>query len=96
MSHTASLERLARQRAHAKLGWWRHAMLYLLVNLGLALLCWHQGRHWFIYPALGWGIGLLAHGLSVVFIRAGSPLFERQVARERSRLQAQHTQAGQD
>ncbi|WP_370681576.1 2TM domain-containing protein [Comamonas sp. GB3 AK4-5] len=96
MPHTASLERLARQRTHAKLGWWGHAMLYLLVNLGLALLCWHQGRQWFVYPLLGWGIGLLAHGLSMVFMRAGSPWFERQVARERARLQASAASMSQD
>ena len=92
MNDMPSIERLARQRVRAKLGWWRHALLYAAVMLGLALLCWHQGRNWAIYPALGWGAGLLIHGLSVLFLRAGGPIFERQVARERAKMQARQTQ----
>ena len=34
-----------------------HASVYVLVNLGLAALSLSQGRHWAIFPALGWGLG---------------------------------------
>jgi len=87
-----ALESAARKRAGMKLGWQIHACAYLLANLGLSLLSWHQGLHWAIYPALGWGLGLLAHGLAVLWL-PGSGHFDRMVARERSRLQAQQTRS---
>ena len=67
------IERLARKRAGAKLGWYMHAGVYLLVNLLLITLSAASGRHWAVYPALGWGIGLAVHG-AVVFLVAGLSL----------------------
>ncbi|MEG3002437.1 MAG: 2TM domain-containing protein [Comamonas sp.] len=84
-----ALEHLAHRRARAKLGWWIHACVYLIVNLGLMALSWHQGRHWAVFPALGWGLGLVVHGLAVFGMQSGSPVMERLVARERAQLQAQ-------
>ena len=55
---TDPLDRLARKRAGAKLGWYLHATLYVLVNVVLALLSSAHGKHWAIFPALGWAIGL--------------------------------------
>ena len=43
-----ALERMARRRAGAKMGWMIHASVYVLVNLGLAALSLSQGRHWAI------------------------------------------------
>lgn len=88
----AALDRLARRRVSAKLGWWSHATIYLLVNLGLLALSWYQGRHWAVFPALGWGLGLALHGLAVFWMQPGSTGMERLVALERARLQAQHPQ----
>ena len=82
------LERLARRRAGAKLGWYLHAGVYLLVNLLLITLSATSGRHWAVYPALGWGLGLAIHG-AVVFLVAGSGLQERMVQAERERLARQ-------
>ncbi|MCC2634699.1 MAG: hypothetical protein K0S48_2585, partial [Ramlibacter sp.] len=82
------LERLARRRAGAKLGWYIHAGVYIAVNLGLATLSAMSGRHWAIFPAFGWGIGLLVHGI-VVFVVTGGVVFESLVARERRQLAAQ-------
>ena len=44
-----------------------HALQYAVVMTGLFLLnlFTSPGYFWVIWPALGWGIGLLAHGLSV-------------------------------
>ncbi|HZY19626.1 MAG TPA: 2TM domain-containing protein [Ramlibacter sp.] len=81
------IERLARRRAGAKLGFFIHAAVYLLVNLLLASLAAASGRGWAIYPALGWGIGLAVHG-AVVFLLAGGAM-ERLVAHERQRLSLQ-------
>lgn len=82
------IERLARKRAGAKLGWYMHAGVYLLVNLLLITLSAASGRHWAVYPALGWGIGLMVHG-AVVFLVAGGGLHERMVQAERDRLAQQ-------
>ena len=81
------LDRLARKRAGAKLGWYLHATLYVLVNVVLALLSSAHGKHWAVFPALGWAIGLAAHGLAVFVLGSGSQLRERMVQAERERLQ---------
>lgn len=81
------LERTARRRAAMKMGWFVHAAVYLAVNLMLAGFAAASGRHWAVYPAMGWGLGLAIHGI-VVFLLAGSGLHEQLVARERRRLQA--------
>lgn len=80
------LEQLAHKRASAKMGWYIHASIYVIVNLALAVLSAMSARHWAVYPAIGWGLGLAIHGL-VVFLRiGGAGLHERMVQRERQRL----------
>jgi hypothetical protein len=81
------LDRLARKRAGAKLGWFLHAAVYLAVNLGLSVLALGmEHRRWSVFPALGWGLGLALHGAAVWLAGSGSELRERLVARERARL----------
>ncbi len=88
--HTPSLpdaiEALARKRAGAQMGWVVHAGVYVAVNLFLAALSAHQGRAWALFPALGWGLGLLVHGAAVWLAQPGGTLYERLLARERARL----------
>lgn len=79
------LDRLARRRAGAKLGLYLHAGIYVLVNLVLAALSAASGRHWAVFPALGWGIGLGVHAV-VVLLSTGRG-FEHMVQRERAALQ---------
>jgi len=83
------IERLARRRAAAKLGWYIHAIVYITVNLMLALLAASSGRNWAIYPIVGWGIGLAIHGAVIFLVTGGAGLHERLVQRERNRLQLQ-------
>ncbi|HWI84454.1 2TM domain-containing protein [Ramlibacter sp.] len=83
------LERLAHKRAGAKLGWYLHAAIYLVVNLFLTVLAFVFGYTWTIYPVLGWGLGLAFHGIAVFFLGAGAGVRERLVRRERERLQRQ-------
>jgi hypothetical protein len=83
------LDRLARRRANAKLGWYIHALVYVAVNLMLALLALSAGRHWAVFPAFGWGLGLAIHGLVVFFVTGGAGLHERLVQQERNRLNLQ-------
>ena len=83
------LDRIARKRASAKLGWYAHAAVYVLVNLFLfAMSTYAFGtRRWSLSPLLGWGLGLALHGVSVFLIGSGSGLRERMVQKERDKLQ---------
>lgn len=80
------IERLARKRAGAKMGWYIHATAYIAVNLLLALLSAMSDRYWAVFPAFGWGIGLAVHGLVVFLVTGGGGLHERLVQQERNRL----------
>ena len=84
-----ALEQLARQRARAKLGWYIHASIYVAVNLLLAALSATSGRHWAVFPSVGWGIGLAVHGAVVFLVTGGAGLLERLVQHERRRLMSQ-------
>lgn len=85
------LERLARRRAGAKLGWYVHATVYVLVNIVIFAMSHHAfgTRPWSVFPLLGWGFGLAMHGISVFMLGTGSSLRERLVQKERERLQRQ-------
>ena len=88
LSH-AEIEQLAHKRATAKMGWLIHAAVYVAVNAGLALIAATTGRNWALFPALGWGLGLLIHGLVVWVAGPGSALRESLVQAELRRLRTQ-------
>ena len=81
-----SLERQARRQARAKLGWYTHAFVYVVVNLVLVLLSAMNGKYWAIFPAMGWGLGLAIHGMVVFLVTGGAGLHARLVQREREQL----------
>jgi hypothetical protein len=83
------IEQLARRRANAKLGWYMHALAFVLVNAVIFVMSRHAfgDRPWSVYPLLGWGLGLGLHGVSVFLLDSGSGLRERMVQREREALQ---------
>ena len=58
----------AKKRVAAKRGFYAHLTVYVVVNIILVLV-WAfaagGGFPWFIFPLVGWGIGLLFHGLGV-------------------------------
>ena len=80
------LERLARRRASAKMGWYVHAFVFVLVNLLLILRATSRGQNWYVYPLLGWGLGLLIHGAVVFLVAPGGDLYNRLLERERKSL----------
>ena len=88
-SSRCDVERLARRRAGAKMGWYIHAFVYVLVNLGLVTISAANGRSWAMYPLMGWGPGLLIHGAVVWFIAPGGGFYDRLVERERRALGGQ-------
>jgi hypothetical protein len=68
------------------MGWYIHAFVYVLVNLLLILLATSRGQNWYVYPLLGWGLGLLIHGAVVFLVAPGGGLYERVLERERKSL----------
>jgi hypothetical protein len=82
------IDRLARKRAGAKMGWYVHACMYVLVNAFMFAVSYlgMRNRAWSIYPVLGWGLGLALHGIAVFVLGGGSGFRERLVERERERL----------
>lgn len=58
----------AKQRVELVRGFYGHALVFILVNSGLAAynIALSPDRLWFIYTVAGWGIGLVAHGVYVM------------------------------
>lgn len=84
------LRRQARERAKAKLGFYAHLIVFIVVNAFLIIL-WYvttnaTGDIWFIFPLVGWSIGLIAHGLSTFY--GGTSLEDRMTERELEKLKA--------
>ncbi len=82
---------LARNIARRKIAFIRHAVTYLVVLLGLALvnnLTW-GGYQWWLWVAFGWGIGVVSHFLSAFLYQSGS-LVERLAKREMEKMDETH------
>ena len=83
----ATLQRRARRRVGTKIGFLAHLSAYVLVNTalqGLNVLL--GGPHWSLWPLLGWGLGLAAHGMATLFVLAGDGMRERWLQQEIERL----------
>ncbi len=69
MESDVELRRKARERAEAKLAFYIHLAVYVGVNSLLFFIWLFTGGMgsfpWFIFPLLFWGIGLVAHYLTV-------------------------------
>jgi len=83
----AKLRRAAEKRVEARTGLVTHLTLYVIVNAGLVIiwLLTHAGYPWFVWPLLGWGVGVAGH-LLTYFLGPGSKSQERAVERELRRL----------
>jgi signal transduction histidine kinase len=87
--------RRARRRAAAEVGFYTHLMSYLGVMAFLALINLFTTRYpWFIWPALGWGMGLFSHYMAVFGSRMlrqryFDPAVEREVRREKVVMQTE-------
>ena len=62
----------ARKRVAAKIGFYIHLTVYIGVNVLLVIvnLLTSPQYLWFIWPVLGWGIGIFFHGMAT-FIFSG-------------------------
>ncbi len=58
----------AKKRVELLRGFYVHAMVFVIVNIGLAAynIATTPDRLWFILTVAGWGIGLVAHGAYVM------------------------------
>ncbi len=80
--------RRARRRARAEYAFYTHLTGYLSVIAMLALINFFTTAYpWFLWPALGWGIGILSHYMAVFGSRTLQdryfyPAVEREVRRE--------------
>ena len=74
-----SLEARARRRVGRKMGFFLHAFVYLLVNLGLYVLNQLTGDpRWHHWPLMGWTLGLAIHGV-VTFMSLYTDGFRRRM-----------------
>ncbi|MGH8831856.1 MAG: 2TM domain-containing protein [Polaromonas sp.] len=83
------LENLARKRAAVRMGWYIHALVFIALNAVFATASLFTGRHWAVFPAFGWGLGLMIHALVVFMALPGSGLHERLLQQERQKLAMQ-------
>ena len=81
------LYRRAAARVEARLAFYRHVVIYVLVNAFLAILnvIRTPDHFWFKWSVFGWGIGLVAHGISVFSYRWREGSRERMIQREMQR-----------
>jgi hypothetical protein len=57
----------AKERLEELKGFYIHGIIYILVNLAMAIfnIISTPDYYWFFFPLIGWGIGLVIHALSV-------------------------------
>lgn len=80
----------ARRRVGIKLGFYTHALVYVLVNLGLfAVNSVAGGPRWSHFPLLGWGLGLAIHGVVAYINLQGQGVRGRMLNDEMERLRRQ-------
>lgn len=72
---------LSRRGANAKLGFFTHLTVYIVVNLLLIAsnLFSPAGHYWFVWPMLGWGVGICFHLMGTFMFLSGSGFKERMV-----------------
>ena len=82
-ARAAFREREAKQILRRR-GFYLHAALWAVTNVFLVVI-WALsggGHPWFLYPLLGWGIGLVAHGVSSFMLSdPGDVVLEREQRR---------------
>jgi len=81
------LRQRAKRRVNQKMGFYIHATVFVLVNLGLAAInLVSGGKAWHLWPLAGWGLGLAIHGIVTFSSLRGEGLRERLMQQEVERL----------
>ena len=87
MSDISDKAALARKIAERKVAFIRHAISYLVVVVGLAIVnnLTYGGYQWWLWVAFGWGIGVVSHFLSAFLYQSGN-LVERLTRKELEKM----------
>ena len=87
MSDSNKKYEIARKIALNKLAFIRHAITYVIVIAGLAVINNVTGRYyqWWLWPAFGWGIGVLSHFFGAYLFQSGK-LADKLTQQELDRL----------
>jgi len=74
----------AKKRAEAKLGFYLHLAVYIVVNILLIIINLSTSTEylWFKWPLIGWGIGVFFHALGTFVFSGGSVIKERMIEKE--------------
>ena len=74
----------AKKRVEARMGFYIHLTVYLLVNTFLTILnlTFSKDYFWVIWPIIGWGSGLIIHGVRTFAFHSESSLKERLIEKE--------------
>jgi len=90
LTDTNDKYKLAHRIAERKVGFIRHAAIYLLVVGSLAIInnVTYSGYQWWLWAALGWGIGVVSHFLSAFLYQSGA-LVDRVAKRELEKMDEQ-------
>lgn len=77
----------AKERVEEKVGFLSHLAAYIIINAFLLFLDYRDNKiiDWAYWPLIGWGIGLLFHGLNVFAFGEGSAWKERMIKKEMER-----------
>ena len=70
------------------MGFFRHLIIYFCAIAGFAIinnLTNAGGYQWWLWPALGWGIGIVSHFFSIYLFKSGS-LEKRLIQQEMEKM----------
>ena len=82
-----NVEEVAKKRVQNRMGFIIHLTMYLAMNVGFIIIWYLTGRGypWFMWPMIGWGIGIVAHAATLA-VGPGSATERRAIDREMQRL----------
>jgi len=83
MNNEKAYERIEK-KVEERLGFYSHLAAYIVINLFLIILnlTMTPEYYWFIWPLMGWGAGLILHGMMVFGFGGGSVFRERMIDAE--------------
>ncbi len=88
------LRKLAEERVKERLGLYWDIAAYLIIN-GFLVVIWALTKgegtagYWFVWPMLGWGIGLLFHIVGVVSGKKSAAVRERMIRKEMDKIKGE-------
>jgi len=85
-SPSDSIEARASRRVRRKLGFYIHALVFVLVNLGLYAMREFTGRPHGPVIIWGWALGLVIHGIFTFVSLQGEGVRERMLRKEIERM----------